>query len=177
MKPITGHYLTKAELWCKTYVTLPDNMSWLQNLWYDTYRNTYNELWILHSQILNLSSSISCEIVALRKILLTDWRATIRSVQKDECIFLAHIKTRMVRGIFLHPHTQPAPMQAIKIFIRHLATTFIPSLTLQISDIIFCSLESPTLKFLPIICHIRDLDVWSRGKGKSNFVRIVMVWE
>jgi hypothetical protein len=31
--------------------------------------------------------------------------------------------------------------------------------------------------FSLIICHIRDLIVWSRGKGKTNFVRLVMVRE
>jgi hypothetical protein len=77
--------------------------------------------------------------------------------------------------IFLHFHTQPDPKQGIKKFLRHLPSTLVPSLTLQISDIVQSNFESQTLEFFAIICHVRDFNVWSSGKGKSNFVRLVMV--
>jgi hypothetical protein len=35
------------------------------------------------------------------------------------------------------------------------------------------ALKVPHLNFLPIICHIRDLNVWSRGKEVSDGTRVV----
>jgi hypothetical protein len=86
-------------------------------------------------------------------------------------------KTRMVWCIFLHSHAQPNSKQGIKKFLRHLPSSLVPSLTLQISHIIQSSLESLTLEFFTYHCHIPDLNVWSHGKGKSYFVRLVMVRE
>jgi hypothetical protein len=118
----------------------------------------------------------SCEIVALRENFV-DRPESYDSFSAKSCIhvFLAHEKMRTDWGIFFHSHTQSDPKQGIKKFRRHFPTTLVLSQTLQISGIVKSSLESPTLEFLLIICHIRDLDVWSRGKGNSNFVRLVMV--
>jgi hypothetical protein len=69
----------------------------------------------------------NCKRARCGKILLTDRRATIRSVLKV-VYFL-----RTFWDIFLHSHTQPDPKQGIKIFLWHLLTTFAPSLTLQVS--------------------------------------------
>jgi hypothetical protein len=33
-------------------------------------------------------------------------------------------------------------------------------------------LKVPHLNFSLIICHIRDIDVWSRGEGKSTFFKV-----
>jgi hypothetical protein len=52
----------------------------------------------------------SYETVALRKILLTDRRATIRS----ESVLKVAYFLRMVWDIFLHSHTQSGPKQGIK---------------------------------------------------------------
>jgi hypothetical protein len=60
---------------------------------------------------------------------------------------LAHEKTRTVWGIFLHSHTQSDPKQGIKQFLRHFPTALVPSLILQIFDIIQSSLESYTREF------------------------------
>jgi hypothetical protein len=108
---------------------------------------------------------LTAKLYLSEKILLTDRRATIRSSLKV-VYFL-----RTVWGTFLHSHTQPDTKEGIKNFPRHFSTTLVPSLTLQISDIVYSSLERSTLEFSRIICKIRDLDVWSRGKGKSNFLR------
>ena len=86
----------------------------------------------------------SCEIVALQENFV--YRPeSYDSASAKNCIFLAHEKTRTIWGIFLHSHTQPAPKQGIKIFLRHFTTTLVPSLTLQLSDIVQSSLESPKL--------------------------------
>jgi hypothetical protein len=94
---------------------------------------------------------------------LTDRRATIRSAKS--CIYLAHEKTCTVWGIFFHSHTQSDPEQGIKKFPRHFPTALVPSLTLQISDIIRNSLESHTLEFfayhLPY-SRSRCLVAWQR---------------
>jgi hypothetical protein len=116
----------------------------------------------------------SCEIVAHRENFV-DRSESYDLFSAKNCIFLAHEKTRTVWGIFLHSHTQPDLNHSIKKFLRHFHSTLVPSLTLQISDIVQSSLESHTLEFSLIICHIRDLDVWSDGKWKSNFVKLVMV--
>jgi hypothetical protein len=111
----------------------------------------------------------SCEIVALREFFV-DRPESYDSFSAENCIFLAHEKTRKVWVIFIHFHTKPDSKQGIKKFLRHFPTTLVPSLTLQISYIVRSNLESPTLEFSLIICLIQDLDVWSRGKGKSSFV-------
>jgi hypothetical protein len=116
----------------------------------------------------------SCEIIALQENFV-DRPEGYDSSSAKSCIFLAHEKMCTVWGIFLHFHTQLDLKQAIKKFVRHFPSILVPSLTLQISDIIQSSLENPTHKFSLIICHVRDLDVWSCGKGKSNFVRLLMV--
>ena len=103
----------------------------------------------------------SCEIVAHRENFI-DRPESYDLFSAKKCIFLAHEKTRTVWGAFLLPHTQPAPS---------IPTTLVPSLTLQLSDIVQSSLESPTLEFSLIICYIRDLNVWSRSKGKSSFAK------
>jgi hypothetical protein len=56
---------------------------------------------------------ICLQNVSYGKMLLTDRRATIRSVLKV-VYFL-----RTVWDIFLHSHTQPDPKQGIKKFLRH----------------------------------------------------------
>jgi hypothetical protein len=116
----------------------------------------------------------SCESVSLLENFV-DRPESYDLFSAKSCIFLAHEKTCTVWGIFLHFHTQHNPKQGIKKFLRHFPTTLVPSLTLQISDIVQSSFERPALEFSLVICHIRDLDVWSRGKGKPNFVRLVMV--
>jgi hypothetical protein len=116
----------------------------------------------------------SCEIVALRENFV-DRPESYDSFSAKSCIFLAHEKTRSVWGIFLNSHTQPDPKLGINKFLRHFPTTLVPSLTLQISDIVQSSFESPTLEFSLLISHIRDLNVWSHDKRKSNFVRLAMI--
>jgi hypothetical protein len=88
----------------------------------------------------------SCEIVALQENFV-DRPESYDLVYAKSCIFLAHEKTRTVWGILFHSHTQSDPKQGIKKFLRHFPTTLVPSLTLQISDIVHSSLQSPTLKF------------------------------
>jgi hypothetical protein len=61
--------------------------------------------------------------------------------------FLRKKQMHTIWGIFLHFHIQPDPKQGIKKFCRHFSTTLVPSLTVQISDIVQSSLESPTLEF------------------------------
>jgi hypothetical protein len=80
-------------------------------------------------------NSASCEIVALRENVV-DRPESYDSFSAKIYMFLAHEERRTVRGIFLHPHTQLAPKQDIKIFLRHKTTTLVPSLTVQISDIV-----------------------------------------
>jgi hypothetical protein len=89
----------------------------------------------------------SCEIVALRENFV-DRPESYDAFKAKSCIFLAHEKTHTLWDIFLHPHTQPAPKQGIKIFLRHLTTTRVPSLILKISDIVQSSIESHTLEFI-----------------------------
>jgi hypothetical protein len=108
----------------------------------------------------------SCEFIALRENFV-DRPKSYDSFSAKSRIFLTHEKMCTVWGMFLNSHTQPDPKQSIKKFLRHLTTALLSLLTLQISDIFQSSLKSPTLEFSLIICHIRDLDVWSRGKGKS----------
>jgi hypothetical protein len=96
------------------------------------------------------------------------------------CIFLAREKTCMVWGIFLHPCTEPAPKDGFKIFLRHLTTTLVPSLILQISYIVQSSLESPTLEFfayhLPY-SRSRCLVTWqSPTLWGSDGTRVVGKW-
>jgi hypothetical protein len=87
-------------------------------------------------------------------------------------------KKRARFGVYLFiPIQKPDPKQGIKKIPKTFSSTFVPSLTLQISYIVQSSLESPTLEFSLIICLTRDLDVWSRGKGKSSFVMQVIVQE
>jgi hypothetical protein len=118
----------------------------------------------------------SCQIVAHRGNFV-DRPESYDSFRAKNCIFLALEKTRTLGVYFsipIHNLTQSkVSKNAQDIFL--LLSTLVRSLTLQISDIVQSSLESPTLEFSLIICYIRDLDVWSRGKGKSNFVRLVMV--
>jgi hypothetical protein len=123
---------------------------------------------------------LSCEVVALRENFVNR-PESCGSLSTKICIpgdiSCARKNTHGLGYIFLHPHTQPAPNQGSKIFLRHFPTTLVPSLTLQISDFVQSSLENLTFDFLLIICHIRDLHVWPRVKGKSNFERLVMVRE
>jgi hypothetical protein len=79
----------------------------------------------------------SCETVALRKKnLLTDQRATIRSVLKV-VYFL-----RTIWGIFLHFHTQSAPNQGIKKFLCHFPSTLVPSLLTKFDFPLSCDQTS-----------------------------------
>jgi hypothetical protein len=79
--------------------------------------------------------------------LLTDRRATIRSVLK--VVHFLRRKKRARFGLygFLHFHTQPDPKQGIQKFLRHFPTTLVPSLTLQIYGIVQSSIERPVLEF------------------------------
>jgi hypothetical protein len=123
-----------------------------------------------------ITVNISCEIVALRENFV-DKPESYDSVNARSCIFLAHEKTHTVWGSFLQFNTQSDPNLGIKTLLRHFPTTLVPSQTLKISDIVQSNLQSTTLEFSLMICHILDLDVWSCGKGKSNFVRVVVVQE
>jgi hypothetical protein len=79
--------------------------------------------------------------------------------------FLRTKKCARFGGIVLHSYTQPDPKQGVKIFLRHFPTTLVPSLTLQISDIVKSSLNSSTLEFfayhLPY-SRSRCLVTWQR---------------
>jgi hypothetical protein len=87
------------------------------------------------------AAKLAAKLSLSGKILLTEWRATIRSVLK---VYFLRTKTRSFWGMFVHSHTQPDPKQGMKKILRHFATTFVPTLTLQISGIVHGSLESPT---------------------------------
>jgi hypothetical protein len=84
------------------------------------------------------------EIVALRKNFV-DRPESYDSFSSKSCVFLSHEITRTVWGIFLHPHTQPAPKQGIKKFLRHLPTTLVPRYrsSLSLVSIIFASQGFP----------------------------------
>jgi hypothetical protein len=116
-------------------------------------------------------SWVSCEILALRENFL-DRPESYDSFSAKNCIFLAHEKTRTVWDIFLHSHSQPDPKQGIKKLQRHFPATLVLSIT-NLANI--WHRPEQHWKSHSLICHIRDLDVWSRCKGKSNFVRLVMV--
>jgi hypothetical protein len=118
----------------------------------------------------------SCEIVSLWENVV-DRPDSNDSFSPESCICLAHEKTRTVWGIFLHPHTEPAPKHGIKIFLRYFPATLVPSLTLQISDFVQSSLESPTLEFfayhLPY-SRFRWLVLWQR---EVKLCKVVMLQE
>jgi hypothetical protein len=109
-----------------------------------------NQIWEKAQKVfMILLSSSSCEIIALQGNFV-DRPENYDLVGTKSCIFLAHEKTRTEWGIFLHSHTQPDPKQGIKKILRHFPTTLVPSLTLQISDIIHSSLLSPTLEYFAL---------------------------
>jgi hypothetical protein len=117
----------------------------------------------------NLKMQPTCKIVALWKNVV-DRPESYDSFSAKGCIFLAHEKTRTIWGIILHAPT--APRQGIKIFLTHLTTTLVPSLTLQILDIVQSSLESATLQFFAYhwsYSRSRCLVTWQR---EINLVRM-----
>jgi hypothetical protein len=116
-------------------------------------------------------SLTSWEIVALR-----EKSESYDSFSARSCIFLlAHEKTRTVCGISPHPHKQPALKQGIKIFPRQSTTTLVRQNPYKYLTSSRAALKVPHLNFSPIICHIWDLDGWSRDKGKSNFLKYIRV--
>jgi hypothetical protein len=88
-------------------------------------------------------------------------------------IFLVHEKNAHGLGVYfflpIHNLTQS---NVSKKFVRHFLTTLVPSLTLQISNIVQSSLESPTLEFSPYhlpYSRSRYLVTWQREVKLCKF--------
>jgi hypothetical protein len=97
--------------------------------------------------------------------MLTDWRATIRSVLK--VVYFLRMKKRARFGVYLsipkHSLIQSKVSKIPETFSYYMysLTIYWPYKYLTSSR---AALKVPHLNFSLIIWHIRDLDVWSRGK-------------